>query len=382
MLEQPEHRSEEAARPLHFAGLNGFRAIAALAVVISHTTWSLGDFGLNPRVLGVTSNGTPAGLQLAGFGVSIFFALSGFLITYLLLVEKNKNGRISCFDFYARRALRIWPLYYIYLAAALTVAYLTKEQTNLNQLPYYLLFAPNIPVSAGKPLAYCVHLWSIGIEEQFYLLWPWIVSRVRNLERFIYLLTVTLIGVKLLIRFSYGDASLNYQIVQNARFQCMLIGAVGAIWLYEGRRICRDLARSRFLQAVCWLAIFSMLVNHFHIASIFDNEITAVLTVVLIFGQILGNPLCSLESGVWDRIGKVSYGLYVLHPLVIVLIRLGWRPVFDRTALNYIFIYIAVCLLSLGAASLSYRYFESYFLRFKTRFSRVASQPNATSMAV
>ena len=90
---------------IYFPGLNGLRAIAALAVVISHTTLELHKFNLNPFIFGMKDDGEPRGISLAGFGVSIFFVLSGFLITYLLLEEKNKQ-KINIRKFYLRRILR------------------------------------------------------------------------------------------------------------------------------------------------------------------------------------------------------------------------------------------------------------------------------------
>src|SRR5689334_11784431 len=105
----------ENMRPvLHFSGLNGLRAIAALSVLFGHTTMGLSSFGLNPFIFGQYSDGTPTTTLLAPFAVSIFFALSGFLITYLLLEEK-RTTEINIKNFYTRRILRIWPLYYLYL---------------------------------------------------------------------------------------------------------------------------------------------------------------------------------------------------------------------------------------------------------------------------
>src|SRR5690606_24795997 len=96
---------------IYLPGLNGIRAIAAFAVVISHTNGRLGEFGLSKLPY----------WDLAGFGVTIFFTLSGFLITYLLLKERAKTGTIKVRKFYVRRLLRIWPLYYFYLFLILAI---------------------------------------------------------------------------------------------------------------------------------------------------------------------------------------------------------------------------------------------------------------------
>src|SRR6478735_4462608 len=99
---------------IHLKGLNGIRAIAALAVVFSHLGLSQLDFGIP----------TKNSIDLAGYGVSIFFSLSGFLITYLLLIEKERFGDIQIRQFYVRRILRIWPLYYFYLLITLLTLFL------------------------------------------------------------------------------------------------------------------------------------------------------------------------------------------------------------------------------------------------------------------
>lgn len=95
-------------------GLNGLRAIAAIAVVISHITLIFSTFGSDFKLFGSDDKGNPNAYLLASYGVTIFFVLSGFLITYLLILEKEKKP-INIKSFYIRRILRIWPLYYFYL---------------------------------------------------------------------------------------------------------------------------------------------------------------------------------------------------------------------------------------------------------------------------
>ncbi|MFN0013129.1 MAG: acyltransferase family protein, partial [Saprospiraceae bacterium] len=130
--------------PIFFPGLNGLRAIAALAVVLSHITVCLYRFNLDPHIIGSLPNGNPKGIDLSDFGVTIFFALSGFLITYLLLAE-NSQQTISVKDFYIRRILRIWPLYYSYLIIALVVSRLAQVPHESISDLFYFFFAPNVP---------------------------------------------------------------------------------------------------------------------------------------------------------------------------------------------------------------------------------------------
>lgn len=123
--------------PIYLPGLNGIRAIAALAVVVSHTTLALGEFNLNSAIFGRDKAGNPLGLLLAGHAVTIFFVLSGFLITFLTLKEKEQTGSLNTKKFYFRRILRIWPLYYAYLIISLILIYIFKlPDENMNQLPF------------------------------------------------------------------------------------------------------------------------------------------------------------------------------------------------------------------------------------------------------
>src|SRR5574342_632830 len=114
-------------RTVYLPGLNGLRAIAVLAEVVTHITFELEAFKLDPFIFGSFKNGVLRGLDVAGFGVRIFFAISGFLITFLLQKDKEIQP-IKIKNFYLRRILRIWPLYYLYLAiAVLTILVLRFE---------------------------------------------------------------------------------------------------------------------------------------------------------------------------------------------------------------------------------------------------------------
>ena len=143
--------------------MNGIRAIACLLVLFAHLAKSV---PLN--LLGDTDIFRFNGRD----GVTMFFVLSGFLITYRLTVEL-KNGQINLKNFFMRRVLRILPLYYLYIGLSILACTLYQPLlANYEVLPYYLLLVPNIPwiYSIGFPKLN--HYWSLGVEEQFYLFWP------------------------------------------------------------------------------------------------------------------------------------------------------------------------------------------------------------------
>lgn len=155
-------------KTLHFSGLNGLRAIAAIAVVFGHTSQYLESFGLSVISFGKYADGSPKSLYLAQYGVTIFFALSGFLITYLLLEEKKQHN-INIKNFYIRRILRIWPLYYLYFFLSLFTLYIFKLPFEKETILFYIFLSANIPFILNISIGFLGHYWSLGVEEQFYL---------------------------------------------------------------------------------------------------------------------------------------------------------------------------------------------------------------------
>ncbi|MBS1688620.1 MAG: acyltransferase, partial [Bacteroidetes bacterium] len=164
----------QAKEKIYFKGLNGIRAIAAIGVVIGHVLYILDHSFI---------------VNYAHAAVIVFFTLSGFLITYLLLQEKEQTEKISLKNFYLRRILRIWPLYFFYIGIIILLHYyiIGDGIKNINNIKYFFLFLQN----------YCVyflqrqptdmgHLWSIGVEEQFYFVWPIIFLFTKNLKKFLF----------------------------------------------------------------------------------------------------------------------------------------------------------------------------------------------------
>ncbi|MBX7170572.1 MAG: acyltransferase [Pyrinomonadaceae bacterium] len=358
---------------LHLSGLNGIRAIAALAVVISHTTQSLSEFNLNPFIFGTNQDGFPKGLDLAGFGVSMFFSLSGFLITYLLLLEKESQ-EINVKNFYIRRILRIHPLYFSYLAICLAIIFFFNLQFSAISLVYYVFFAANISFIIGIPLPLLAHYWSLGVEEQFYIFYPWIVKKIKSLSTFLILATVFLIIVKLIARvidIKYGIPSI-YLALQVTRFQCMLIGAVGAIYYYEQSKWFLKYSTNIFVQLFSWFCVLLLLLNSFHLFSVLDQEIISIITLFIIMGQITKtNRIINLDFEAFDFIGKISYGIYVIHPVIVftyikVLPDLKLPLVF-----KYLLVYLVILVTTIFVAYISYQYFEKWFLSMKYKYSSV-----------
>jgi peptidoglycan/LPS O-acetylase OafA/YrhL len=369
---------ERDGQVLHFSGLNGLRAIAALSVLFSHTTQGLREFGLDPFVFGKYPDGNPKSTLLAGFGVSIFFALSGFLITYLLLQEKKTSG-INIKNFYIRRVLRIWPLYYLYLIfSILTLIYFDLPFEKQSVIFYVFLLA-NAPFIFGGAITFLSHYWSLGVEEQFYSFWPWVIKKNKSILKITLVICLGLVLLKCILRFldihlNHGEMNWPYLTIHVTRFHCILIGAVGAILYFQNNEIFLKLTNNLFAQSLSWLVIFLTAINKFHIISFLDNEFISLITLFIIIGQIQRtNRIINLDIQFLDFIGKISYGIYVMHPLI--LFYLSKAIVFSGkpNIFNYLLVYFSVLITTLFFTYLSYHFFEKRFLRLKEKYSTIIS---------
>jgi peptidoglycan/LPS O-acetylase OafA/YrhL len=220
-----------AEKTVYLPGLNGIRAIAAIAVVISHISLVNEDFGLDPYIFGTSRNGSPKTLDLAGYGVSMFFALSGFLITFLLFKEREV-AQVSVKKFYFRRILRLWPLYYSYFFICLLAYIIFNVNYQVDSILYYLFFAANIPFISGGTLPFLAHFWSLGVEEQFYMFWPWVNKlKIKQILYFSLSGIFLLIGLKTFLHIFIPNTTLEL-LIHVTRFHCMLIGGIAAIIYY------------------------------------------------------------------------------------------------------------------------------------------------------
>ncbi len=363
---------------LHFRGLNGLRAIAALSVLFSHTTMGLSSFGLNSHIFGSYPDGNPKATLLAGFGVTIFFALSGFLITYLLLEEK-RTKEINIKNFYIRRILRIWPLYYLYFILSILTLILFDLPFEKPSILFYIFLSANIPFIFGGAINFLEHYWSLGVEEQFYSFWPWVIKKSKSILKTTTIICLSLILLKCVLRFidiyqSQGNFSWLYETLHTTRFHCMLIGAIGAILYFQKNILFLRITNNLIAQSLSLFIIFLVAINKFHIISFLDNEFISVVTVFLIIGQIqMTNRIVNLETSFFDFVGKISYGIYVIHPLILFylskLIILS-----DKTAIfNYLLVYFSVFTTTIILAYLSYEFFEKRFLSLKEKYSTIQS---------
>ncbi len=351
---------------IYLRGLNGIRAIASIAVVISHVSLELSAFGLDEYIFGVAQDGSPKSYTLAGYGVSMFFALSGFLITYLLMLEKSKVG-ISIKKFYWRRILRIWPLYYGYMLLCFLCYFIFDLSVYWKSTPYYLFFAANVPFILGRELFLLGHFWSLAVEEQFYMFWPWLNKiKISSLKWIVLWMIVLLIGAKLVLHFIFPGSILE-SVLHVTRFHCMLMGCLAALLYFEKRKFFLTFTTHAFMQLLAWLAMCIVVLNRFHVASVIDNELITLVTILIIMGQITEKGGLSLENKLFNFLGKISYGVYVIHPIIIFLCTKFLLIQTGLQWLDYALVYSIILVLTIVVSYVSFNYFENIFLSIKKK---------------
>ena len=335
--------------------------------------------------------------DVGGFGMCLFFLLSAYLITELLLREKDRTGTIHIPSFYARRILRIWPLYFGFLfVMALVGLILPPFRLETGRLLAFAALAANWYVARyGFGVAAVAPLWSISLEEQFYLIWPFL-SKVGGRKGIAVvsaiLFPVSWLTIYLLAR---SGASRDVAIWVNSlvQFQFFGLGALLALVLRgSSLKLSAPERAGAFASGVaCWLVadgVFHILRSDLapQLGRTVAGYVLGAMGCLLVFASVNGSPMLARTKPL-VYLGKISYGLYVYHVLCITLSRacvwqilshLSVRTERSTGSWEYWLYGLTSSLLALGlvilVASLSYRFIEKPFLRLKERFTFVSSR--------
>lgn len=371
----------------YFESLNGLRFIAAFLVVMHHSETIRNKYLLpNLQQFSLFQNGRTA--------VTFFFVLSGFLITFLLLRERDKNGTVSVSNFYVRRVLRIWPLYFLLVVIGTILVPFAIKIIHFNyQMPYtfsevwlyFVLFIPFV-VNAIFGHHFLEPLWSIGVEEIFYLMWAPIF---RLVKKGIVPILIFLIVVSVLLRNIHFSPIADY-VINCLLFDSMAIGGLGAWWLFNLKKPIEEvfLFRSVWVQSIL-LSLLAIFI--FSIHEIQDNSIGGVVYWTFthpVIGSFLVNGLFlylivnvsinskrifSLKGKIWDWLGDISYGIYMYHMLFVFGIILLFKNKLQTLSLSSgtILYYSIVTVGVITTAYLSKNLFENQFLKLKGRFEKL-----------
>lgn len=342
----------EKEKTIHLKGLNGIRALAAIGVLVGHLEL----------------------LTIAPWMVTVFFALSGFLITYLLLHEKEQTGTVHITKFYFRRALRIWPLYFLFIIIAVLAS---QKALDVNFL-YYIFFSGNLALALKATYPYLAHYWSLGVEEQFYLFWPWVVRSSKTIIGGIITVFIFFFGLKILARFTIGGEHYLYELIYLSKFQCMAIGGMGAYYYYKNPTV-PAWVNHWSLQLITWAYVLLVIIDKSTFISLIDNEILSIITTLMIIHQVsLDKPLVSLEGKIFNFLGKISFGIYIYHPVFVHFIVEYFKGLdnFASSLLLRGLCYSSCFAVTILVSYLSYEYFEKRFLKIKMQYMIVDSSPD------
>ncbi|CAM4307364.1 acyltransferase family protein [Flavobacterium terrigena] len=375
----------ENSNKIYFPNLNGIRFIAAFLVIIHH----LEQF---KKILGFKNHWeNPTVQQIGPLGVVLFFVLSGFLITYLLLVEEKLTKTISIKSFYMRRILRIWPLYYLIILLSFFVLpkisfFNLGEWSGMifNDLPFkllfFIMFLPNIALIIFPPIPYASQSWSVGVEEQFYLIWPILIKNVKNKKRLLISIIVGYLIIKIFVfnlleNYVFWNDSLEKtkEIFNSFSIDCMAIGGLFAIFLFEKNKIL-ELLFSKYFQIATFLILAVFILKGIEVPFV-NFEFYAVLFGIIIINLAANeNTIVNLENKVFHYLGKISYGIYMFHPIAIML---TLKILYNYNISNiFIQMFVAVAT-TIIISSISYTYFESYFIKKKNIFTKIISGDEA-----
>ena len=357
----------------HVDALDGLRGVAVLLVVLYHCGFpSLQAFSLIPGWI----------------GVDLFFALSGFLITTLLLQERRDTGAIRLGHFWVRRFLRLMPAYYAYVGLLLVWMWLEPgalfahgDQSPalfvLSLLFYFVNFVNEVDIWDHH--WFSIHLWSLSLEEQFYLLWPVILVATARWPRVLLLLcAILLVGVSANVLLRPDHVSSKFHLW--GRGTSVLSGCTAAAATFH----MDPEARTRFLQASRWawapsLAIVLVLAVdanssggvHDHVYLVPAGLAFAWMIAGLWYSPSPGTAASRvLSRPLLVGVGRVSYGVYLYHMAVQRFVWSSTASLFGDLppALTY-GLRVALCVaLSLAAASISFRFLEAPALRMKRHF--------------
>lgn len=305
-------------------------------------------------------------------GVQIFFVLSGFLISYILLDEKKKSRKINLKNFFIRRVLRIWPLYYIMILFAFITPFILKMLSlNSSDEGYYpnwiypLLFLENYEMMIKDNFANVSPLrvmWSLCIEEHFYLLWGITFFFISNKKFPIFLIISILLSLG--FRILYKTLDISYLDI-NTNVLYFSFGGIVAYLLTYKQEVIDKLSKISIIFKIIISSIFILLyfsLPHLQI----DNIVLQPLIVGSVTAILIAFTLCSVnylkisDKNIFSKLGKFTYGMYLFHTI--------WINLIVKFISDFTMIFVLSLFTTAMSSILSYYLFENQFLKLKKYF--------------
>lgn len=382
-------------KKVYFQNLDAIRFIAALMVFLTHRMDRLFVLSNSKCVF----LGRLWDLISCGYlGVDMFFILSGFLITYILLEEKKLTNHINIKNFYFRRILRIWPLYFLILLISFAIIPLAFHLTEIikttpYRLPYYIAFLSNFdmlhqdrfPLGEGNGAVVLMQIltWSVSVEEQFYLVWPILFILVKP-RYYIYIFVFAIIG-SITFRMCNYDDSLILAYHTFSAVVYLAMGGLSAYLILKYKSFQNFFSRmSPWVSFLVYIVGFAVLLYRDEIA---NSGVYGQALIPLFYGPFFTfvvldqnySPESFLKLGKHKFLtfwGKYSYGIYLFHPVVMAIGKyfIVHYNIVDTVFLNYLIIGILSLILTLAVSYFSYNLFEKRFLVLKKKFSVIVKE--------
>ncbi|MDA9120611.1 acyltransferase [Flavobacteriales bacterium] len=359
----------------YFPNLNALRFIAASMVLIGHTEQIKGFHSYKCYFLKF-----PFLFQGGHLAVIFFFVLSGFLITHIIKTKLNSD-KFSVSNFYKKRVVRIWPLYYFIILLGLyvipqlgfmahnsewvgTLSQLTSEEMKLTTF-FYLIVLPNVSIFFGV-FEYLGHTWSIGVEEQFYLIWPLLMKWFKN-HTLRLLVGVVLIVWSLRIACEVLNWDLLHAFWSLFRIDSMAIGGLPSIVLLNHPSVKKCLVNS-WTEIVALLAIAGFYFCDVDFCGYADEFYSILFSIVIVNAAANPKTLIRLEGiKPLSYLGQVSYGIYMYHPITAMLSLLLFnaiRPSYMASLSSNLVFYGLVFVVSTTTAVISYELIEKRIMNW------------------
>jgi peptidoglycan/LPS O-acetylase OafA/YrhL len=309
--------------------------------------------------------------------------LSGFLITFLLIQEKLKRGNIAVGKFYLRRVLRIWPLYFVTVFIGFYfLPFLLRHWgflSSLHHYPnliqaletgsdspiyYFLFFVPNLAMQFFPAVAGASHLWSIGVEEQFYLFWPliFLIKKIR-----VQLFFITIIALLPFLSYAMNQIPGGAQWADWLKyfpFFWMAFGGIGAFVFHYFQDQLSEIFK--LFNRSSWLFVLLFFVSSLLVKT--NDYLFGLMGLLLILRFSIGYQWIPRRVPLLPFLGKISFGLYIYHPAVMFVVISAFQyyfPHWNENASIKLLVYFSVIFSTIIIAWASYNFFEKPFIRLK-----------------
>ena len=361
----------------YFKELNALRFIGFVGIFFGHVFFSNDIEIVNSKIY---SSLYSYGKILGFISIDSFFVLSSFLITWKGLEEFKVTKKFQFKNFLIRRSLRIWPLYFLVILLGFLIEFIKSYYTqNISSLPSFwsfILFILNFDIikNGYEFLFFMVFMWSISVEEQFYIFWALILKWFQN-----HLLKVSLliILISIIFRIYFIDDSLNLNFHTVSALGNFGVGALAAIAAFRNSFLItkiRDFSKTQIV-----IIYLISLIIFIAIPSLQNHDLFIVIQRVLfsfVFAFIiLEQTYCQQSIFKLSRIkyfnffGKISYGLYCYHGIMITIV-LKFSDYFSESLFTSIFIFPTLIFCgTLLFSHISYKFFESKILKLKTKYT-------------